>query len=128
MRRSAYDDLGTGHSLAYALQSRILLAPRLRRLTRSSRLLGENVSPPTWVFHVRVWLSLHNLSDLEARRGEEAFYLLGTEENEVDRDLLSPPLIEVHDVIADVESQEQQAPWQARFSSPSTAVTSGLGM
>ena len=78
---------------------------------RPSRVFGEDVSPPTLVFYTGIWLSLDNLPDLKARRLEETSHLFRTVEDEVDRDLLSPPFVQVQDVIADVKSQEQQAPW-----------------
>ena len=59
------------------------------------------------MLHGRVGLSLDNLRDLETRLAEESGHLFGTEKVEFDRDVLSPPLVEVDDVIADVERQEQ---------------------
>jgi hypothetical protein len=58
---------------------------------------------------LRAWLSLNNLQNHKPRGPEEARHLIGTEEDEVDRDVLSPPLVHVHDIIADVERQEQRA-------------------
>ena len=48
----------------------------------------------------------------------------GSEEDEVDRDRMSPPLSQVHEVVADVEGQEQHA---ARSKDPRRPRAGGCG-
>ena len=60
------------------------------------------------MLHLGVRLSLYDLLDLESRRSQRGCHLVGPEEQEVHRDWMSPPFVQMHCLIADVESEEQQ--------------------
>ena len=59
------------------------------------------------MLQVRVGLSLNDFLDLKSHRSQGVHHLLGTEEQEVHRNRLSPPFVEMHRFIADVEGEKE---------------------
>lgn len=77
--------------------------------TRTSRLACDDVAAATLVFDVRcVRLTLEHFLDLEPRGDEPLLHLARREEEETERDPLLPPFLEVHGLVADVESEKQR--------------------
>src|SRR5690242_6028934 len=75
---------------------------------RSLRLPGEDVRPSALMLHFRVWLSLGDFLDLESRRSQRVRHVFGAEELKVDLDRVSPPFVQMHDLISAVEREKQQ--------------------
>jgi hypothetical protein len=73
-----------------------------------NRFSGENIGPPALVLNIGIWVSLDDLLDVESFRPERARDLLNTKKVEVNGDFLTPPLIQMNRLLADVEGEQQE--------------------
>src|SRR5262245_13131315 len=75
------------------------------------RSCGENVSSSTLVLNVRIRVPLDNLLNVKACLMEVGCHLVRTKKEKVHADLLSPPLLQMNAVVADMESEQQDPTW-----------------
>ncbi len=61
------------------------------------------------MLNIGIRLSFDNLLNLESCGAEAVCGLGGTEKEEVNADFLTPPLIQMNGIVANVESQQQQS-------------------
>jgi hypothetical protein len=72
---------------------------------------GENVSPSALVLDVGIRLPLDQLLNLESCRTESTHHLVRMEKEEVHANLVTPPLIQMNGLVADVEGQKEYPAW-----------------
>ena len=67
---------------------------------------GKNVTPSTLVLNIGIRLTLNHLLNLESSFTSVACHLVGTEKEEIHRDHLPPPFVQMNGVVANVKGQQ----------------------